>query len=127
MLGSNDLKTVFHASAKDIADGAGALVDIIKEFTAEKQSFIPKIILISPPEIGEDIEKSTFSRSFDKAAIARSREFPAEYERVAREKGCIFFDAAKVAKPSKEDSLHLDAVSHRRLGEALAELIKGNS
>ena len=36
MLGSNDLKRMFHASAKEIADGAEQLVSIIKEFTKEK-------------------------------------------------------------------------------------------
>ena len=40
MLGSNDLKRMFHASAKEIADGAEQLVSIIKEFTKEKQDCI---------------------------------------------------------------------------------------
>ena len=40
MLGSNDLKRVFHASAKEIADGAEQLVSIIKEFTKEKQGSV---------------------------------------------------------------------------------------
>ena len=62
MLGSNDLKRMFHASAKEIADGAEQLVSIIKEFTKEKQGFMPKVILVSPPEIGADIATSEFAR-----------------------------------------------------------------
>ena len=37
MLGSNDLKEVFHASPEDIANGAAELVKVIREFTQEKQ------------------------------------------------------------------------------------------
>ncbi len=57
MLGSNDLKKNFHLTAEEIAAGAGELVDVIREFTSEKQGFIPKIILISPPLIGEKIKQ----------------------------------------------------------------------
>ena len=55
MLGSNDLKEVFHATPEDIASGAETLVKEIIDFTEIKQGFVPEIILVSPPEIGEDI------------------------------------------------------------------------
>lgn len=84
MLGSNDLKRMFHASAKEIADGAEQLVSIIKEFTKEKQGFMPKVILVSPPEIGADIATSEFARSFDEDAIERSKELPVFYEKIAK-------------------------------------------
>ena len=84
MLGSNDLKRMFHASAKEIADGAEQLVSIIKEFTKEKQGFMPKVILVSPPEIGADIATSEFARSFDEDAIERSKELPVFYEKIQR-------------------------------------------
>ena len=76
MLGSNDLKTVFHLSPAEIAEGAGRLVDVIKSFTAEKQGFVSKIILISPPEIGSGIRNSAFYGSFNEDAIERSKSFP---------------------------------------------------
>ena len=69
MLGTNDLKNCFNVSVKEIAEGAGKLVDVIKEFTADKQGFIPKIILVSPPEIGEGIKSSPFSEKYDEAAF----------------------------------------------------------
>ncbi|MCR5195430.1 MAG: SGNH/GDSL hydrolase family protein [Pseudobutyrivibrio sp.] len=123
MLGSNDLKTVFHLSAKEIAEAAGRLVDEIIEFAKEKQSFIPKIILVSPPEIGEGITRSPFAGSFDESAIERSRQFPEHYKRVADEKGCVFFDAAKCISPSEFDSLHLTPEAHKVLAEKLSEVI----
>ena len=124
MLGSNDLKEVFHATPAQIADGAGTLVDTILQFTKEKQGFAPQIILVSPPEIGEDIRHSAFYGSFYENAIDRSKQFPAEYERIAKKYGCTFFNAAAYINPSKEDSLHLDPEGHRILAEKLCEVVK---
>ena len=124
MLGSNDLKTTFHLTAEEIALGAGVLVDVIKEFTAEKQGFIPEIILVSPPEIGKGIRTSPFFGRFSEDAIAESKKFSACYKAVAEEKGCIFFDAAQYVDPSETDSLHLTAEGHQILAEKLCDVIK---
>ena len=123
MLGSNDLKTVFHLSPAEIAEGAGRLVDVIKSFTAEKQGFVPKIILISPPEIGSGIRNSAFYGSFNEDAIERSKEFPGYYKAVAEEKGCIFFNSAEYIYPSETDSLHLTAEGHMVLADKLYDII----
>ena len=51
MLGSNDLKRMFHATAKEIADGAEQLVSIIKEFTKEKRkkNFLKHLVVKIKP------------------------------------------------------------------------------
>ena len=123
MLGSNDLKRMFHASAQEIADGAEALVKIIKQFTKEKQGFVPKVILVSPPEIGKDIAASEFARSFDEDAIIRSKKLPTLYEKIAKKYEGIFFDAAKVVEASEVDSLHLMPEAHKKLAEAFYNCI----
>ena len=124
MLGSNDLKESFHLSAEEIAKGAGMLVRVIKEFTTEKQGFIPRIILISPPEIGTGISTSPFYGAFYEDAIDRSRQFPQYYKKVADQEGCIYFDAARYIYPSETDSLHLTAEGHKTLAEELYKLVK---
>ncbi|MEE0920245.1 MAG: SGNH/GDSL hydrolase family protein [Lachnospiraceae bacterium] len=124
MLGSNDLKKHFNASAEQIAQGAEILVKEIISFTDLKQGFVPKIILVSPPEIGSDILTSDFARSFDETAITRSKEFPKYYKEVADRNGCIFFNAAQYIKPSKIDSLHLDPGAHEIFAKELSLLIK---
>ena len=124
MLGSNDLKETFHASAEQIADGAESLVDVIRTFTREKQGFEPQIILVSPPEIGEGIRTSAFYGAFYENAIGRSREFPQWYRRVAKKHGCIFLNAAQYIRASEEDSLHLAADAHRKLAEELCKVVK---
>ena len=123
MLGSNDLKTVFNLTPSEIAEAAGKLVDVIKEFTAEKQGYIPEIILVSPPEIGPGIKNSPFYGSFNEGAIERSKQFPKYYKQVADEKGCIFFNAAEFITPSEEDSLHLTPEAHKILAEELSHVI----
>ena len=123
MLGTNDLKEVFHLTAAEIAQNAGILVDTIQSFTKEKQGFIPKILLVSPPHIGEDMSTSFFSNSFAPQSIEESKLFAQNYKAVAEEKGCIFFDAAACIEPSKEDSLHLTEEAHRILAGKLAEAV----
>ena len=124
MLGSNDLKATFKLSARDIADGAAALVEVIRSFTEEKQGFIPKIILVSPPEIGTGIKTSPFYGAFYEDAVARSREFPGYYKAVAERYGCIFFNAAEHIYPSETDSLHLTQEGHKILAERLCDIVK---
>lgn len=126
MLGTNDLKKIFHRSAEEIAAGAERLVQEIHDFAAAKQTFCPKVILLSPPEIGAEISSRSFGRDFDETAIARSKEFPMWYQNVAERKGCIFLDAAKYAKPSEEDALHLMPEEHAHLAEAVAACIREN-
>ena len=123
MLGTNDLKEVFGKSASQIAQDAGTLVDEIKTVTKEKQGFIPKIILVSPPLIGEGMPDSVFSVSFAPRSIEESKLFSENYKIVAEKKNCIFFDAAKYITPSKEDSLHLTEDGHRTLAEELAKVV----
>ena len=124
MLGSNDLKRTFHLTAEEIAEGAGVLVDVIRTFTEEKQGFIPKIVLISPPEIGPGIRTSPFFGSFDEGAIEESKRFPQFYRAVAERYGCIFFNAAEYIRPSEEDSLHLTPEAHRIMADELYNLLK---
>ena len=124
MLGTNDLKEVFHETADTIADHAGQLVDVIQNFCKEKQGYVPTIVLISPPEIGKDMPHSVFASAFAPRSIEESKKFPEHYRRVAESKGCIFLDAAQYIYPSPVDSLHLTPEGHKILAEKVAEKIR---
>lgn len=123
MLGTNDLKTVFHASAKEISLGAQKLVSQTKDFLLKKQGFAPHILLISPILIGEGIENGPFGYSFDASAFEQSKEFAALYQEVARRQECFYFDAASVAQPSMTDCLHMNPENHKALAEGLIPVI----
>lgn len=126
MLGTNDLKNTFGLSTEKIAAGAERLVQEIHEYAAEKQKFCPKIILVSPPEVGEKISSLSFGDHFDDDAVTRSREFPVWYKAVAERNECIFLDAAKVVRASEEDALHLMPEEHEKFAEAVCACIKEN-
>ena len=119
MLGTNDLKEVFFADAKMVADGAEKLVDTILKFTAEKQGYIPQIILVSPPRIGEGVTNFAFRQSFGKRAVEESGKLAPYFCEVAKRKGCRFLDAAEYISPSEEDCVHLSAQAHAILAEKL--------
>ena len=124
MLGTNDLKVFYHASLEDIVNGVAELIDIIHDFTAEKQDYRAKVLLVAPALIGEDIENSPFNSDFDRTAIERSKGFAMAFEDLADRKGCLYFDAAKVAKVSELDQLHLSKEAHGNLARGLYEVIK---
>lgn len=127
MLGSNDLKDGFLAKPEQIADGVRQIVEVIIEFTKEKQRFVPTIILVSPIEVGEGVDDSPFSFEFNHEAIAKSKAFPEYYRKVAKDYNCIFFDAATVAGPSPEDSLHMTEEGHAAFAAEIARLIRENN
>ncbi len=124
MLGSNDLKGMFHASAGQIAAGASALIEVIQSFTALKQEYVPRIILVSPPEIGEGIRTSPFGGSFHADAVSRSKEFPKYFKKTAEKYHCVFFNAAEYVQPSAIDSLHLSREAHEKLAEELCRTVR---
>ncbi len=123
MLGTNDLKELFGASASDAAVGAKMLVEVIQEFTKEKQGFAPEIILVSPPRIEAGVCNSAFSCSFGLRAVKESEKFAGYYKEVADKTGCIFLDAALYIKPSGEDYVHLGPEGHAILAEMLAKAV----
>ena len=124
MLGSNDLKHYFYTNPRNIADGAGRLVDITKEYLATQQDYLPQIILVAPPHILPGIESAFDDDEHHAEAAPASHEFAAEYLRVAKEKGCEYLDAAAVCSISPLDCIHMTAEDHDALAKALYSMIK---
>ena len=126
MLGTNDQKLVIGKTTAQIADGIGVIIDRMKTFlqTANGQGFVPDIVLMAPPLIGPCIAKSPYVDEFGLDSHERSKAFAKEYERVAKEKGVRFLDAAKYTTVSDADSIHLDEASHAALAKVLYEICK---
>ena len=124
MLGTNDMKTVYNASLEEIAAGLNEIILRAEKTMDLKQGFVPKILVVSPPEISTDILTGPFSGSFDEAAIDKSKRLAEFYRKVADKHGCGFIDAKQYIKPSKEDGLHLDAQGHKGLAEIIAKTVQ---
>lgn len=83
----------------------------------------PKVLVISPITLHPDIavlrpESSMADKYPDSARFAHY------YQAVAQAHGMYFLDAAQYASASPADCLHMDAQSHQRLGQAVAEKIQ---
>lgn len=120
MLGTNDLKHRFSLTAYDIAEGAGALVDIVYGSSTGSDGRAPKVLLVAPPPL------STLSDYADmfRGATAESLRLGEQFARVARARGCALLDASTVVDSSPIDGIHLDAKGHAALGHAVAESIR---
>ena len=124
MLGTNDMKTVYNASLEEIAAGLNEIILRAEKTMDLKQGYVPKILVVSPPEISTDILTGPFAGSFDEAAIDKSKRLAEFYRKVADKHGCGFIDAKQYIKPSKEDGLHLDAQGHKGLAEIIAKTVQ---
>lgn len=124
MLGTNDLKKRFSLSAFDIAAGAGVLVDVVLKSGAGPEGCPPKVLLISPPGVG-DIQHSWFDEMFGSVSCVEvAKKFGPHFKRVAEGYGCGFIDAASFMIPSPIDAIHFDAAEHTKLAEAVAGEVK---
>ena len=120
MLGTNDLKVRFSVSAYDIANSAGVLVDVVQRSEAGPDGGAPQVLLMVPPPLGRLTE---FAEMFE-GAKRRSRRLSQHYRRVAEEYGCALFDTSNVIVSSDIDGVHLEAEEHRKLGQAVAAVIR---
>lgn len=120
MLGTNDLKARFAASASDIAQGAASLAEMALRSGCGPEGGAPTVVLISPPALGE---LTDMAEMFE-GAQAKSRRFPGHYRRFAEQYGCGFLDASDIVASSDLDGIHLEAGEHRKLGEAFAEHVR---
>ena len=126
MLGSNDLKKKFALPAPDIAGSLQNMLMKIKGY-ATYQLGCPdlKILVVSPPALGEDLGHSGFAPFFDcEDAVKQSKELARWYELVAQQFGCEFLNATELVCGSEVDQLHLSPENHRKLARAMMEKIE---
>ena len=126
MLGTNDMKTVYNASLDAISSGLNEIVNKAESVMNIKQGYVPKILVLSPPEISPDVLKGPFCDSFDEVSIDKSKRLAEYYKKVADKHGCMFLDAKLYIKPSVEDGLHLDPEGHKGLAEAVFNALKNS-
>ena len=122
MLGTNDMKHYFQNNAWSIGQGVAQLLHLIQTYPYAPNYSAPKVLAVSPIHIGPDVAHSPFG-SFQPEAIEISKGLAAEIRRAAEQAGCAFFDAAAVAGPCDEDSIHMDAANHAALARALEPLV----
>lgn len=122
MLGTNDVKIRFSLTARDVAIGAGKLVDAVNKSGTGPGGKAPLILLVSPAplkELPNEIWAETFAGGKEK-----TEKFSRYYRQVAKEMGCLYLNGSEVFESSTTDGLHLDAEGHASLAHAVARIIR---
>jgi len=122
MLGTNDFQSMHAHNATHAASGIQALIRAARRAPIEPGMQVPQILVVAPPGIRDP--RGEVATKFA-GADGRCTGLAAEYERIAAEMECAFFDAGSVIAVSPVDGVHLDAASHRTLGEKLAPQAAG--
>ena len=118
MLGTNDCKKAFRATAEEI--GAG-LERVLDEF--ERRISPERILVISPVVLGENVWKPEKDPEFDRRSVAVSAELKAVYEQIAQHRGHLFLAASDYVSPSAYDDEHLNAEGHEILADAVWQIL----
>lgn len=119
MLGTNDLKARFGASAQQVAEGAHALIDTVIGHTLPGAA-PPRILLVCPPPIEEHGVLADMFRG----GAAKARGLAAAMRAVAALRGVACLDAGEHIAVSAEEGIHLDGAAHARLGAVVADTVR---
>lgn len=123
MLGTNDTKDIYNASAEFIARGLERIVSDLKNYMRDSLSQDAEILIVSPLYILKN-KNGNYNGSFSKASEIKTKNLSKFYKNIAGTHNCEFLDAAEHVNPSKEDGVHLDKEGHKKLAEVLADKIK---
>ncbi len=118
MLGTNDTKARFNASAPCISLGLQRLIRKAKE-TKAWSGEIPNILVVSPPHIHEEFEDPYMGDG----CIEKSRQLAGFYETVCENNGCAFLDAEGIAEFNQKDHMHLTKKGHADLATKLFGIV----
>lgn len=118
MLGTNDLKCRLNRTPEAIAQSVS---DLLETTRAQIQPS-PEIILIAPPHVRVS-QNHEINLSFQ-GALETSQQLSPIYAELAAQFECHFIDAAAHCISSIEDGIHMDAVNHRALAEAVLNQLK---
>ena len=119
MLGTNDCKSVYGATAEIIGKGISNLIAQIRTYAKTS-----KILLISPIHLGEQVWKKEYDPEFSPASVEVSKGLADVYQRIALREQIYFLDASVYAKPSSVDQEHMTGEGHRLLAEAVLQKIR---
>ena len=128
MLGTNDCKDRFYASAACIGIGMSRLVKkaMATECWGPNK---PNVLVIAPPPIGEGMLSSDVAATMGEKCVGKSEQLAKYYKEQCELIGCHFADAGAMGcEFNTVDYMHLTAKGHAtlaaKLAEAIPELVK---
>jgi len=119
LLGTNDLKSRFSLSAKDIGDGIRLLSEDILNSDTGPNGFPPKLLILTPPALGR---LSDYSESFQ-GSEKKSNKLDEYFQQVAKDLRCSSLNTGKYIVSSDVDGVHWEKEQHDILAKRLAKEI----
>ena len=116
MLGTNDCKSVYNASAATIGQGMEMCLDVIEKYISPE-----KILLVSPIHLGRDVWREDKDPAFGQLSVETCKNLKGIYSKIAKKRGTAFIAASEYAYPSDIDAEHLDEEGHKKLAYAIYE------
>lgn len=118
MLGTNDCKSYYNASAHTIGKGIERCLDQLEKFVEPEN-----ILLISPILLGDNVWEPEKDPEFDKKSVDVCKGLKDVYGKIAKERGVKFLAASDYAKASEVDDEHLGEEGHEKLAEAIYNIL----
>ena len=125
MLGTNDTKDRFYASAACIGIGMARLVKkaMCTECWGSKK---PNILVVCPPPMGKEMPNGIFGDTMGDLCVEKSEQLAKYYKEQCELIGCHFADAGAMGcEFNSIDYMHLTRKGHATLAEKLAEIVPG--
>ena len=121
MLGTNDCKTVFHASPEEI--GAG-----LEQCLARFEAFLPprNILVVSPILLGQDVWRPEKDPAFSRLSAGTCAALKDVYSRIAARRSNAFLAASDYVAASSLDDEHMNAEGHERFAAAVLEKLRAS-
>ena len=122
-LGTNDTKDMFQASSLVIYRGMERLLNVCKATLMQSRSPNAKIILSCPLKPVAD-GAGEFWYGFSELSTEKGEQLRQRYKLLAQQQNCFYIDFNDFAQPSSADGVHMEAVGHKCVGEAMAKLVR---
>lgn len=123
MLGTNDTKERFAASAEVINLGLNRLIQEIKHTPEAFSNEKVEILIIAPLPLLEMIYQQEFGLTMGKGCVEKSQKLVSLYSNTSKLTNCYFLDPSPYASCSEIDSTHLSAETHQIMAQLIYEKI----
>ncbi len=119
MLGTNDMKAVYGATAFEAAQGAATLLDMVAHSGAGPDGRAPRLLLMAPPAITKP--RGALSGKF-RGAADKTKGFSMRFGAVATQAKAYYFEAGSVVTAGR-DGVHLDVDSNAKLAAGVLPVV----
>ena len=122
MLGTNELKSTYDKSAKEIGEMFEQyFVKTILNRKSQCQNIYPKLLIVTPPEVNEEVDYCKANNKYV-GASKKSKELNNIYKEISEKYDCYFLSNEGLETGS--DGVHLSKESHKRLANMLESEIR---